>query len=144
MIFLQHPKYFEPHRFAESNLLLCSSVGARFGGAALGDRSRGVLLSRVQSNTEIGHPIWQLKSAGDPVDELTRALSARITTAVVGHDTDDWPSYYDRLYALICKVVAQSNLGADTKLVLTKRLIDHVTDLEKNSVKSKVRCFQPV
>jgi hypothetical protein len=32
VIFLQHPKYFEPHRFAESNLLLCSSVGARFGG----------------------------------------------------------------------------------------------------------------
>lgn len=106
--------------------------------------SQGVLLSREQSNTEIEYLIWQLTPAGDPVDELTRALSARITTAVVGHDTDDWPSYYDRLYALICKVVAQSNLSADAKLVLTKRLIDHATDLENNGAKSKLRCFQPV
>jgi|SRR6476661_2977189 hypothetical protein len=98
----------------------------------------------VQSNTEIGHPIWQLAPVSDPVDEMTRALAARITTAVVGHDTDDWPSYYDRLYALICKVVAQSKLSADAKLVLTKRLIDHVIDLEKNGTKSKLRCFQPV
>ena len=108
----------------------------------MGDYSRGVLLS--QSNIEIGHPIWRLAPASDSADELTRALSARITAAVVGHDTDDWPSYYDRLYALICKVVAHSNLSEDAKLVLTKRLIDHVTDLEKNGAKSKLRCFQLV
>ena len=119
-------------------------MGTRFGGAALGDRSQGVLRSRVQSNTEIGHPIWQLAPASEPIDEMTRALSARITTAVVGHDTDDWPSYYDRLYALICKVVAQSKLSADAKLVLTKRLIDHVTDLEKNGTKSKLTGFMAI
>jgi hypothetical protein len=109
-------------------------------GAALGNRSQGALLS----SSGVGHPKWQPTPASDPVDALTRALCARITTAVVGHDTDDWPSYYDRLYALICKVVAQSNLSADAKLVLTKRLIDHVTALEKNGAKSKLRCFQPV
>ena len=46
-------------------------------------------------------------------------------------ETDDWPGDYDRPYALICKVVAQSNLSAETKPLLTRHLIERVANLEK-------------
>jgi hypothetical protein len=67
----------------------------------------------------------------DPIDELRRTLFARITETVISHETKDWPGYYDKLCALVCRVVAQSSLGAEPKAVLTRRLIEHVAELEK-------------
>jgi hypothetical protein len=91
------------------------------------------------SVVELNHEISQAKtqSAGEPIDELSRSLLARITRTVVKHETDDWPGDYDRLYALICKVVAQSNLNVETKLLLTRHLIERVANLEKKWPKRK-------
>ena len=71
--------------------------------------------------------------------QLGHSLFARITRTVVNHETDDWPGDYDRLYALISKVVAQSNLTADAKPLLTRRLIERVAELEKRWPKLKPR-----
>jgi hypothetical protein len=48
----------------------------------------------------------------DPIDEFGRVLFARVTETVISHETEDWPSYYDRLCALVCRVIAQSGLRA--------------------------------
>jgi hypothetical protein len=91
--------------------------------------------SVAELNPEISYAKNQ--STGEPIDELSRPLLARITRTVVKHETDDWPGDYDRLYALICKVVAQSNLSAETKPLLTRHLIERVTNLEKKWPKRK-------
>jgi hypothetical protein len=105
-------------------------------GATMDDRSQGFdFFSVAELGPEIDHAKY--RSTGEPVEELSRSLLARITRTVVSHETDDWPGDYDRLYALICKVVAQSNLNADTKALLTRRLIGRVADLEKKWPKSK-------
>ena len=94
------------------------------------DRSQEFdFFSVAELNPEISHAKTQ--STGEPIDELSRSLLARITRTVVKHETDDWPGDYDRLYALICKVVAQSNLSAETKPLLTRHLIERVANLEK-------------
>ena len=67
----------------------------------------------------------------DPIDDLCRVLFARITETVISHETEDWFGYYDKLCALVCRVVAQSDLNAELKAVLTRRLIEHVVELEK-------------
>jgi hypothetical protein len=69
--------------------------------------------------------------ASDPTEQLCRVLFARITETVISHETDDWSAYYDKLGALICRVVAQSSLSAEAKAVLTRQLIEHVIELEK-------------
>jgi hypothetical protein len=71
------------------------------------------------------------KETADPVDKLCRILFARITETVIAHDTEDWPGYYDKLWALVCRVVAQSDCTAEAKADLTRRLIEHVLELEK-------------
>jgi hypothetical protein len=133
--FWQHKKYFESNRFAGSNLLFWLLVGET-GGATLDDESQGFDFFPVAA---LGPEIGQAKywSTREPIEELSRSLLARITRTVVNHETDDWPGDYDRLYALICKVVAQSNLNADMKALLTQRLIGRVADLEKKWPKSK-------
>jgi hypothetical protein len=97
-----------------------------------GDRW-GATLEDFFSGAELNPEISNAKnqSTGEPIDELSRSLLARITRTVVKHETDDWPGDYDRLYALICKVVAQSNLRAETKPLLTRHLIERVANLEK-------------
>jgi hypothetical protein len=98
----------------------------------LGGNSQGIhLFPALQLDVEINHAVSTDRPLGDPVDELCGALFARITKAVVNHETDDWPSDYDRLYALICRVIAQSSLSADAKPVLTRCLIERVAELEK-------------
>jgi hypothetical protein len=67
----------------------------------------------------------------DPIDEWCQLLFARITETVLSHETEDWPGYYDRLCALVCRVVAQSSFSAESKPVLTRRLIQHIVELEK-------------
>ena len=67
----------------------------------------------------------------DPVDELCQSLFARVTEAVIGHQTEDWPGYYDRLGGVVCLVIAQSDLATESKAVLRRRLIQHVLELEK-------------
>ena len=100
------------------------------------DRSQGLeIFSVAELNPEIS--LAENRSTGEPIDELSRSLLVRITRTVVNHQTDDWPGDYDRLYALICKVIAQSNLSADTKPMLTRYLIERVTDLEKKWPKLK-------
>jgi hypothetical protein len=69
-------------------------------------------------------------STDERIDELSHSLLARITRTVLNHETEDWPGNYDRLYALICKVIAQSNLSANAKPLLTRRLIRRVAELE--------------
>jgi hypothetical protein len=68
------------------------------------------------------------------VDKLYSALSARITAAVVRHETEDWPGYFSGLRDLIRRVLAESiesDLSVDEKAALIKRLLEHVADLEK-------------
>ena len=97
---------------------------------------------KVRSNSPIigvalsGHRVEGLKRSfvekePDPVDELCQSLFARVTEAVIGHQTEDWPGYYDRLGGVICRVIAQSDLATESKAVLRRRLIQHVLELEK-------------
>ena len=67
------------------------------------------------------------------VDELYSALAARITVAVVKHETNDWPTSFDGLRDLVRRVVADSkdsDLSLIEKASLIKRLISHIADLE--------------
>jgi hypothetical protein len=68
------------------------------------------------------------------VDELYSALSARITIALVRHQPDDWPRYFNGLRDLARRVVAEnagSDLSPAEKAELTTRLIKHIDNLEK-------------
>jgi hypothetical protein len=67
----------------------------------------------------------------DSLEQLSRTLFARITECVINHETDDWPSYYDKLSAMVCQVVARSDLSSDAKSLLTRRLIEHVVELQR-------------
>ncbi len=67
----------------------------------------------------------------DPLDELCQSLFARITETVISHETEDWARYYDKLRVLVCRVVSQSDLNKAAKAILTRRLIDHIVELEK-------------
>ena len=67
----------------------------------------------------------------DPLDELCQSLFARITETVISHQTKDWVRDYDKLCAVACRVVNQSDLNNAAKAVLTRRLIDHIVELEK-------------
>jgi hypothetical protein len=70
-------------------------------------------------------------STDDALEQLSSALFARITECVINHETHDWPSYYDKLSAMVCQVVARSDLSSDTKSLLTRRLIEHVVELQR-------------
>ncbi len=75
-------------------------------------------------------------------DELYGALSARVTAAVIEHETDDWPKYFDGLRAVIRRVVvetAESDLSQQEKQALVQRLLDHVSSLEGWWVKLKAK-----
>jgi hypothetical protein len=72
----------------------------------------------------------------DPSEELFRVLSARITAAVKSHKTDDWCRFFDELCALVCRVVARSNLNTSEKYQLTRRLLDRIGELEKSPPRS--------
>jgi hypothetical protein len=67
----------------------------------------------------------------DSLEQLTRTLFARITECVISHETDDWPTYYDKLSAMVCQVVARSDLSSEAKSLLTRRLIEHVVELQR-------------
>jgi hypothetical protein len=67
--------------------------------------SQGIHLLTRQSGVEICD---RFSAEHEPLYKLCRVLFERITEAVVNHETDDWPRYYDRLSALICKVIAKS------------------------------------
>jgi hypothetical protein len=100
-------------------------------GATVDSRSQEFEFSAVADlDSEIS--CGRKPSSDDPIGELARCLLARIKKAVFNHETDDWPRDYDRLYAMICKVIAQSNLSAETKPLLTKHLIRCVAELEKS------------
>jgi hypothetical protein len=136
----QHSKYFDSSRFAQSNLLFLVVCGETGWGAALGDSSQGFDFFPVaQLDPEISPWLSKDRSLDEPVEELGHSLFARITRTVVNHETDDWPGDFDRLYALICRVVAQSNLSDDVKPLLTRRLIERVGELEKRWPKIKPR-----
>jgi hypothetical protein len=90
--------------------------------------SQGIHLLTRQSGVEICD---RFSAEHEPLYKLCRVLFERITEAVVNLETDDWPRYYDRLSALICKVITKSDLSTDAKCVLTRRLIQRVAELEK-------------
>ena len=96
--------------------------------------------AQIRERTGEGHKrVSKDRLTDEPVEELGHSLFARITRTGVNHETDDWPGDYDRLYALICKVVAQSNLIADAKPLLTRRLVERVAELERRWPKLKPR-----
>jgi hypothetical protein len=66
-------------------------------------------------------------------DDLHKALSAKITAAVIEHKSDKWPEYFTGLRDLIGRVVNQteSDLAAEEKQALIQQLLDHVSALEK-------------
>ncbi len=64
---------------------------------------------------------------------LYKALSARITAEVLGHDTERWPSYFDDLRASVRRVMSEadaSGLSAEERRALTQQLLEHVMSLE--------------
>ena len=68
------------------------------------------------------------------VDEAYTALSGRITTEVVQHQTDNWPAYFSGLRDVTRRVVAdtiESGLEAEEKALLVQRLLDQIAELEK-------------
>jgi hypothetical protein len=87
------------------------------------------------SGTGLAVEATHITSADPPIDDsleqLSRTLFARITECVISHETDDWPSYYDKLSAMVCQVVARSDLSSDTKSLLTRQLIEHVVELQR-------------
>jgi hypothetical protein len=89
------------------------------------------LLSGAGLGIEVKHTSSADPLIGDSLDELCRTLFARITECVINHETEDWPGYYDKLCATVCQVVAQSDLGSDAKSLLTRRLIEHVMELQR-------------
>jgi hypothetical protein len=69
------------------------------------------------------------------VDDLYMTLSTRITQEVVNHRTLDWPGYFNQLREMIRRVVAtepsNANLSTDERVELTRRLFEHVDELER-------------
>jgi hypothetical protein len=89
------------------------------------------LLSRAGLAVETKHASPAGPATDDSLEQLSRALFARITESVINHETDDWPGYYDKLCATVCQVVARSDLSSDAKSLLTRRLIEHVVELQR-------------
>ena len=89
------------------------------------------LLSGTGLAVETKHASLAEHPIDDSLEQLSRTLFARITESVINHETDDWPRYYDKLCATVCQVVARSDLSSDTKSVLTRRLIEHVVELQR-------------
>lgn len=89
------------------------------------------LLSRTGSAGQTTHAASAGLTADDSLEQLSRTLFARITECVISHETDDWPAYYDKLCATVCQVVARSDLSNDAKSLLTRRLIEHVVELQR-------------
>ena len=89
------------------------------------------LLSGTGLAVETKHTSLADPSNDDSLEQLSRTLFARITECVISHETDDWPSYYDKLCATVCQVVARSDLSKETKSLLTRRLIEHVVELQR-------------
>jgi hypothetical protein len=84
---------------------------------------------RTQVRVEVGDA-FSADPPRDDLDEISQVLFARITEAVIRHETNDWPRYYDKLCAVVCRVVAQSALSSDAKSLLTRRLIMHVVEIQ--------------
>jgi hypothetical protein len=84
-----------------------------------------------RSNVRMHRPVLAKYSKEDPLDKLCDTLFARITESVLNHESNDWARDYDRLCAMICRVIAQSALTSNAKCLLTRRLIQHVVELEK-------------
>jgi hypothetical protein len=91
---------------------------------------QGVCLASARHQDDVLIPSLAAKEP-DALDELCQSLFALTTEFVISHKSDDWPRYYDRVGALVCRVVAQSPLDAKSKAVLTRRLVHHVVELEK-------------
>ena len=89
------------------------------------------LLSGTGSAVETKHASLAEHPIDDSLEQLSRTLFARITECVINHETGDWPGYYDKLCATVCQVVARSDLSSDTKSLLTRRLIEHVVELQR-------------
>jgi hypothetical protein len=109
-------------------LVLSVAVGEQ-GGAVVKGRSQSIFVVLAGRRDENLIQPFASKEP-DPTDELCQSLFAQITEIVMGHKTEDWPGYYDKLSALICRVIARSSLSAESKAVLTRRLIQHVVELE--------------
>ena len=102
------------------------------GGARLANNLQGIeLLSGTGLGVEAKLAAGAEPSNDESLEQLTRTLFARITECVISHETDDWPGYYDKLSAMVCQVVARSDLSSDKKSVLTRRLLEHVLELQK-------------
>ena len=65
---------------------------------------------------EVGDALSADSPRDDSLDEISQILFARITEAVISHETDDWPRYYDKLCAVVCRVVAQSTLSSEREI----------------------------
>ena len=86
-------------------------------------------------------PLRRLDTQMD-TDNLYKALSARITAAVVDCEADDWPVYFSWLRDVVSRVVAEtteSGLSAAEKDALIQRLLEHVSALENWWPKLKAR-----
>ena len=89
------------------------------------------LFPRTQVGVEVRGTFSADPPRDDSLDEISQVLFARITETVISHKTNDWPRYYDKLCAVVCRVVARSALSSEAKSLLTRRLIVHVVEIEK-------------
>jgi hypothetical protein len=68
------------------------------------------------------------------VEDLYIALSARVTAAVVNHQTLDWTNDFNQLREVIRRVTGgptNADLTTEEKVELTRRLLALVDDLER-------------
>jgi hypothetical protein len=109
----------------------CGSVAlGKPGGAQLSGNSEGIELVLAERRDD-GFTQSFAGKEPNPIDELCQSLFARMTETVISHETEDWPGYYEKLCLVVRQVVARSGLSIEAKAVLTRRLIEHVVELEK-------------
>ena len=108
----------------------CGSVAPGNQGGAVSGNSEGIELVLAEHRDDGFLQSFAGKEP-DPIDEMCQSLFARITETVISHETEDWPGYYDKLCLVACRVVSRSGLSNEAKAVLTRRLIEHVVELEK-------------
>jgi hypothetical protein len=100
------------------NLALLNSIQA----ILAGDDRPKVTTSGPERVEELDAALWE---------QMLRALGR----ALIDHQTDDWPAYFNHLRQVVNKVVtttAISEMDDSHKAILVQRLMDRIDGLEKS------------
>ncbi len=113
------------------NLALLNSIQA----ILAGDDRPQITTSGPERVEELDAALWE---------QMLRALGR----ALIDHQTDDWPAYFNHLRQVVNKVVtttAISEMDDSHKAILVQRLMDRIDGLEKSwSVSQKPALERPM